>query len=91
MKKTEMMTELANATGLTKADVQKVFEATFELFKKELSKGEKVSVAGFGTFNVSHREARTGRNPQTGVSVKIPARNAVVFKSGTELKNVVNK
>lgn len=91
MKKTEMMTELANETGLTKADVQKVFEATFELFKKELSKGEKVSVAGFGTFNVSHREARTGRNPQTGESVKIPARNAVVFKSGTELKNVVNK
>ena len=91
MKKNEMMTELANETRLTKADVQKVFEATFELFKKELSKGEKVSIAGFGTFNVSHREARTGRNPQTGESVKIPARNAVVFKAGTELKNVVNK
>lgn len=90
MKKVEMMTELANETGLTKAEVQEVFEATFELFKKELSKGEKVSVAGFGTFNISKRNARTGRNPQTGETVKIPARNAVTFKAGTELKNKVN-
>ena len=90
MKKTEMMTELANETGLTKADAQKVFEATFELIKKELSKGEKVSIAGFGTFNVSKRNARNGRNPQTGETVKIPARNAVTFKAGTELKNKVN-
>ena len=91
MKKTEMMTELANETGLTKADAQKVFETTFELIKSELAKGEKVSIAGFGTFNVSKRNARTGRNPQTGETVKIPARNAVTFKAGTELKNVVNK
>lgn len=91
MKKTEMMDALANETGFTKADVQKVFEATFELFKDELAKGNKVSVAGFGTFNVSKRNARTGRNPQTGETVKIPARNAVTFKAGTELKNVVNK
>lgn len=90
VKKVEMMTELANETGLTKAEVQEVFEATFELFKKELSKGEKVSVAGFGTFNISKRNARTGRNPQTGETVKIPARNAVTFKAGTELKNKVN-
>ena len=91
MKKTEMMDALANETGFTKADVQKVFEATFELIKSELAKGEKVSIAGFGTFNVSKRNARTGRNPQTGETVKIPARNAVTFKAGTELKNVVNK
>lgn len=91
MKKTEMMDALANETGLTKAEVQKVFEATFDLFKDELAKGNKVSVAGFGTFNVSKRNARTGRNPQTGETVKIPARNAVTFKAGTELKNVVNK
>lgn len=90
MKKTEMMDALANETGLTKAEVQKVFEATFELFKDELAKGNKVSVAGFGTFNVSKRNARTGRNPQTGETVKIPARNAVTFKAGTELKNKVN-
>ena len=91
MKKTEMMDALANETGLTKAEVQKVFEATFDLFKDELAKGNKVLVAGFGTFNVSKRNARTGRNPQTGETVKIPARNAVTFKAGTELKNVVNK
>ena len=90
MKKTEMMDALANETGLTKAEVQKVFESTFDLFKDELAKGNKVSVAGFGTFNVSKRNARTGRNPQTGETVKIPARNAVTFKAGTELKNKVN-
>ena len=90
MKKTEMITELANETGLSKVDAQKVFEATFELIKNELAKGEKVSIAGFGTFNVSKRNARNGRNPQTGETVKIPARNAVTFKAGTELKAKVN-
>lgn len=58
MKKSEMIEVLANKTGLTKADCEKVFNATFDLFKDELAKGEKVSVSGFGVFKISERSAR---------------------------------
>lgn len=91
MKKSEMIETLATKTGLTKADCEKVFSATFEMFKEELAKGEKVSVAGFGTFKISERAARDGRNPQTGETIHIAASKSVGFKAGTELKNVVNK
>ena len=91
MKKSEMIEALANETGLSKADVEKVFNGTFNLFKEELSKGNNVAVAGFGTFKVSHRSAREGRNPQTGETIKIEASNSVGFKAGTALKEVVNK
>lgn len=90
MKKSDMISALANETGLTKADVEKVFNGTFELFKNELKKGEKVSVAGFGTFKVSKRAARTGRNPQTGETIKIAASNSVSFKAGSALKEELN-
>lgn len=91
MKKSEMIEALANETGLTKADVERVFNGTFNLFKEELSKGNNVAVSGFGTFKVSHRAARTGRNPQTGETLKIAASNSVSFKAGSALKEVVNK
>lgn len=91
MKKSEMIEALAKETGLTKADVEKVYNGTFDLFKKELAKGEKVSVAGFGTFKISKRAARTGRNPQTGETISIKASKSVSFKAGTELKATVNK
>ena len=91
MKKSEMIESLASETGLTKSEVEKVFNGTFEMFKKELSKGNNVSVAGFGTFKVSHRSAREGRNPQTGETIKIAASNSVSFKAGSALKDVVNK
>ena len=74
MKKVELVEAVATSVGLTKA----------------LKKGDKITLIGFGTFGVSRREARTGRNPQTGAEVKIPARNAVTFKAGTQLKNEVN-
>ena len=90
MKKSEMIEALANETGLTKADVEKVFNGTFDLFKSELAKGEKVSVAGFGTFKISERAARDGRNPQTGETIHIKASKSVSFKAGTELKSKVN-
>ena len=90
MKKSEMIEALANETGLTKADVEKVFNGTFDLFKSELAKGEKVSVAGFGTFKISERAARDGRNPQTGETIHIKASKSVSFKAGTELKAKVN-
>ena len=91
MKKTEMIEALAKETGLTKADVERVFNGTFNLFKDELSKGHNVAVAGFGTFKVSKRAARTGRNPQTGATIKIAASKSVGFKAGSALKEVVNK
>ena len=91
MKKSEMIEALAKETGLTKADVEKVFNGTFDLFKKELKKGNNVAVAGFGTFKVSKRAARTGRNPQTGETIKIKASKNVGFKAGTALKEIVNK
>ena len=84
MKKSEMIEVLANKTGLTKADCEKVFNATFELFKDELAKGEKVSVSGFGVFKISERSAREGRNPQTGEKIKIAASKSVSFKTGSE-------
>lgn len=91
MKKSEMIEAIAIATGLTKADSEKAFNATFDLFKKELADGNKVSVAGFGTFKISERAAREGRNPQTGETIKIAASKSVSFKAGSELKATVNK
>jgi DNA-binding protein HU-beta len=90
MKKAELVEAIAEKTGLTKADANRALEATFEVITKALKKGERVPVAGFGTFNVSKRKAREGRNPQTGETVKIPARKAVTFKAGTALKDAVN-
>lgn len=91
MKKSEMIDAIASKTGVTKADVEKVYNATFDLYKDELAKGEKISVAGFGTFKISERAARDGRNPQTGETIHIAASKSVSFKAGTELKNIVNK
>lgn len=90
MKKAELVEAIAEKTGLTKADANRALDATFEVITKALKKGERVPVAGFGTFNVSKRKAREGRNPQTGATVKIPARKAVTFKAGTALKEAVN-
>ncbi len=91
MKKAEMIEALANQTGLTKVDVEKVFGATFDLIKSELANGNNVAVAGFGTFKVSERAARSGRNPQTGETIQIAASKVVGFKAGKDLKETVNK
>lgn len=90
LKKSEIIEAIANSTEETKATVEKIYNATFELFKEELSKGEKVSVAGFGTFKISERAARDGRNPRTGETIRIAASKSVSFKAGTELKDKVN-
>ena len=91
MKKFEMIEAIAKNADVTKADAEKVFNATFDLFKDELAKGEKVSVAGFGVFKISERAAREGRNPATGEPMKIAASKGVSFKAGTALKETVNK
>jgi len=90
MKKAEMIEALATATGLSKADTEKVFNATFDLFKSELEKGNEVSVSGFGKFKISERAARTGRNPATGETIEIKASKSVAFKVGKELKDKLN-
>ena len=90
MKKVELVEAVASSTGLTKADALRAIDATFESITEALKKGDKITLIGFGTFGVSERKARTGRNPQTGAEVKIPARKAVTFKAGTQLKQTVN-
>ena len=90
MKKVELVEAVATNAGLTKADALRAIDATFEAITEALKKGEKTTLIGFGTFGVSERQARTGRNPQTGATVNIPARKAVTFKAGTQLKQTVN-
>ncbi len=90
MKKVELVEAVATKTGLTKADSTRAIDAVFEAISNALAKGDKVPVAGFGTFAVSKRAAREGRNPRTGEKVTIAARKAVSFKAGTALKDAVN-
>ena len=90
MKKVELVEAVATKAGLTKADATRAIDATFEVITGALAKGDKVPLVGFGTFAVSKRAARTGRNPQTGAVVNIAARNAVTFKAGAALKDAVN-
>ena len=90
MKKVELVEAVAKSAGLTKSAAAQAVDATFEAITKALKKGEKVPVVGFGTFGVSKRAAREGRNPRTGETVHIAARNAVTFKAGSALKDAVN-
>ena len=91
MKKSEIIETIATIKGLTKADVTRVFEATFNLIKEELVKGNDVAVSGFGTFKKSERAARTGRNLQTGETIQISASKSVSFKASKALKDEMNK
>ena len=90
MKKVELVEAVATATGLTKTDAAKAIDATLDVIKEALAKGDKVPLVGFGTFALSERAAREGRNPRTGETVKIEARKAVTFKAGSALKDAVN-
>ena len=90
MKKVELVEAVATATGLTKADSARAIDATFAAITGALAKGDKVPLVGFGTFGISKRAAREGRNPRTGETVKIAAKKAVTFKAGSALKESVN-
>ena len=90
MKKVELVEAVATATGLTKADSTRAIDATLAAITDALAKGDKVPLVGFGTFAVSERAAREGRNPRTGETVKIAARKAGTFKAGSALKEAVN-
>lgn len=90
MNKTELIDAMANASGLTKKDAESALNAFTSVVGEEIAKGGKVSLVGFGTFEVSERAAREGRNPQTGAVVQIPATKAPKFKAGKALKDIVN-
>ncbi len=90
MKKSEFVEKVAEEAGLTKADATKAVDAFQKVVTNELSKGNKIPLVGFGTFDVSERAAREGRNPRTGETVQIAARKAVTFKPGAALKDAVN-
>jgi integration host factor beta subunit len=90
MKKADLVDAIAGKAGVPKAQVQQMVEDVFELISDALSKGEKIDLRGFGTFSVRDSAARTGRNPQTGAAIQIPARRVPGWKPGKELKDRVN-
>ena len=90
MNKTELVAAMAKETNLSKKDVEAVLKSFIDVVSDELKKGEKVQLVGFGTFEVSERAAREGRNPQTGATMKIEASKAPKFKAGKALKDMVN-
>lgn len=91
MNKAELVAAIAEKTELSKKDSEKVLKAFIDVVTEELTKGEKIQLVGFGTFEVAERAAREGRNPQTGATMKIPASKAPKFKAGKALKDAVNK
>ena len=91
MNKTELVAAMAEQAEMTKKDAEKALTAFTEVVAKELKNGGKVQLVGFGTFEVSERSAREGRNPQTGETMKIDASKAPKFKAGKALKDEVNR
>jgi len=91
MTKAELIEKVASKTKVSKADAGRVLSGFLESVTQSLSKGDSVTLVGFGTFSVGKRAARKGRNPQTGASINIPATKVPRFKSGKDLKDAVNK
>ncbi|MBD1372164.1 HU family DNA-binding protein [Hazenella sp. IB182357] len=91
MNKTELIAQVAESTGMTKADTSKVIDEVFNNITKGLVDDGKVALIGFGNFEVRDRAARKGRNPQTGEEIDIPASKVPSFKAGKSLKDAVNK
>lgn len=90
MNKSELVNAIANESKLSKAHATRALEAFMHAIMKSLKKGDSVSLVGFGTFSVKKRAARTGRNPQNGETIKIPAAKVPSFKAGKKLKETVN-
>jgi DNA-binding protein HU-beta len=85
MNKAELVAQLSEDAGITKTQANAVLDSFTATVTKTLKKGDKVTLVGFGTFSVSKRAARTGRNPQTGAAIKIKAKKVAKFKAGKEL------
>ena len=89
MNKTELVAVVAEKSGLTKKDAERVVSATFETITAQMMKGEKVQISGFGIFEVKERQARVGRNPRTKEAIEIPASKVPAFKASKTLKDTV--
>ena len=90
MNKSELVAAMSEKSELSKKDVEKALKAFTDVVAEELKKGEKIQLVGFGTFEVSERAAREGRNPQSGKMMQIPASKAPKFKAGKALKDMLN-
>ena len=91
MNKTELIAVVAEKTGMTKKDAERVINATVDTITEKLVAGEKVAMSGFGIFEVKAREARVGRNPRTKETIEIPATRLPAFKASKALKDIVSK
>ena len=91
MNKAELIAEVAEKTGLSKKDTEKAVNAALDTITASLENGEKVSLVGFGVFDVKEREARMGRNPRTKEEIPIPASRVPQFKAGKALKEAIDK
>lgn len=89
MTKAELIEKIANGAGISKAQASRALDATLDAIKGALKKGHKVTLVGFGTFAVSRRKARKGRNPQTGEEIKIPAMKVPRFTAGKAFKDAI--
>jgi DNA-binding protein HU-beta len=89
MNKAQLIDAMSASAGLTKADAKKALDAYIEITTDALKKGDRVALVGFGSYSVSERNARTGRNPQTGKSITIDAKKVVKFKAGSELNQAI--
>ena len=90
MNKSELIDQIAKAAGISKASAGRSLDATTDAITKALKKGNLVTLIGFGSFYVGKREARNGRNPRTGATIKIKATNSPKFRAGKALKDAVN-
>lgn len=90
MNRAELIESIAKSTGATKVDTEEFLNAFINTVQKNIKKDGGVRLVGFGTFTVSKRKARTGRNPQTGEEIRIPARNVPVFRPGATLRTAVS-
>jgi DNA-binding protein HU-beta len=89
MNKSELVEQMANASGISKASAEKALGGMIDAVTKTLKKGDKVTLVGFGTFSIAKRAARQGRNPQTGKPITIKARKVARFKAGSKLAEAV--
>ena len=87
--KTDLVEEVAQETNLTKTKARQAVDALLESLSKELSSGSKVTLTGFGTFQIKEQKSKKGRNPQTGEVMTIPAKNVVKFNPGKSLRNIL--
>lgn len=90
MNKAELISSIAEKSGLTKADAGKALDALLESVTEGLTSGDRIALVGFGSWTVEERKARTGRNPRTGEEIQIPAKKVVKFKAGAGLTDAVN-